>query len=137
MFINYFKVNGIKYDTGTVFITNYMGKHVEASFMYYDTEQKRYVYKIKDCTYYDTHTLFWRKFVSVTNKMDNTIHLPVIKRKKEFEIDGLFIGWVWYIFLMGISIIFKDAIGLWIIISIVFFNWRSKKIKEEGTYIER
>ena len=65
------------------------------------------------------------------------MHLPIIKTKKDFQIDGLFLGWMWYIFLMLISVIFNGAIGLWILISIVFFSWRAKKIKREGTYIER
>ena len=58
------------------------------------------------------------------------------KRRKDSQIDGLFLGWMWYIFLMLISIVFKEALGLWIFISIVFFKWRSDKIKKEGTYIE-
>lgn len=133
---NYFDVNGKRYYTGTIFIVNNMGKHVEATFICYNDAQSTYVYKIEDCTWRASEKAFWTKFVSVTNKRNDKAHIPVVKAKKDLDIDGLFIGWMWYIFLMFVSVIFKDVIVLWILISIVFFNWRSKKIKEEGTYIE-
>ena len=136
MWRNYFEINGKKYYTGTVFIVKRLGEQVEASFICYDEVNARYIYKIGICTMlvYDAH--FWNAFVSVTNKRDNSAHMPVVKQKRDLNIDGLFIGWVWYIFLMLISCIFKDVIGLWILISFVFFIWRSIKIKEEGKYIE-
>jgi hypothetical protein len=68
--------------------------------------------------------------------MVNIEQLPTERKRKDCEIDGLFLGWVWYIFLMAIGTIFNGAIFIWLMISIVFFNWRAKKIKEEGTYIE-
>lgn len=136
MFQNYFIVNGGKYYTGTIFITNCNGKHVEAEFVCYDVKHKRFVYKINKCIWRSDDKNFWRKFISLTDKKCLNTHMPTTKTKKDLEIDGLFLGWVWYIFLMSVSIIFKDAIGLWTLISIVFFGWRAKKIKEEGTYIE-
>jgi hypothetical protein len=136
MFQNYFEINGVKYYTGTVFVTNHMGKQVEATFVSYNTEKSRYVYKIDAKTWLIGKDSFWRNFVDITEKVDTTVRTPVVKRMKDFDINGMFIGWVWYIFLMAISVIFKDAIWLWILISCVFFSWRSKKIKEEGTYIE-
>lgn len=136
-FQDYFIVNGKKYYTGTVFITKDIVKEVEAAFIYYDIDKSKYVYKIGNCTMHAHTKIFWNNFVSVTDKKDNKVHAPVIRKRNEFDIDGLFLGWVWYIFLMLISIIFNDAIGLWIFFSIVFFSWRHKKIKEEGTYVER
>lgn len=133
---NYFVVNGKKYYTGTVFIVENMGKQVEASFICNDVEHSRYVYKIKDCIWRVTPEHFQQSFISVTDKIDDKVHMPVTKTKKDMEIDGLFLGWLWYIFLMAVATIFKGNIGLWILISIVFFSWRAKKIKEEGTYIE-
>lgn len=132
----YFIINGAKYHTGSIFIIKDMGKNVEASFLYYDTDKQRYFYKIKDCVWNVDNKNFWRMFVSTTDKRNESAHMPVIKTKKEIEIDGLFIGWVWYIFLMSVSIIFKGAIVLWILYSVIFFKWRAKKIKEEGTYVE-
>ena len=136
MFQNYFVINGQKYYTGTVFIVNNMGKQAEASFICYDTERKKYAYKIKDCVWYADPENFQKMFVSTTNKTNNLTSVPTTKTKKDRDVDGMFIGWVWYVFLMGISIIFKDAVALCILISIIFFSWRAKKIKEEGTYIE-
>lgn len=137
MLQNYFIANGKKYYTGTVIIVEHLGKQVEASFMYYDVDMNKYFYKIKNCTHAVPTEYFNRVFIGATDKTDPTVHLPVIKTKKDFQIDGLFLGWMWYIFLMLISVIFNGAIGLWILISIVFFSWRAKKIKKEGTYIER
>jgi hypothetical protein len=136
MWRNYFEVNGKKYYTGTVFLINHAGKQKEASFICYDERCSMYVYRTGVCTMHASDERFWRSFVSITNKHDNSVHVPRIRRKNELDIDGMFLGWTWYIFLMLISCIFKSVIGLWAIISIVFFSWRSEKIKEEGTYIE-
>lgn len=133
---NYFIANGVKYYTGSVFITNNMGKHTEASFIYYDTDKNRYVYKIKECVWHMDEKNFWRMFVSVTDKINEKVHMPITKTRKDFDISGLPLGWLWYVFLMVISTIFNGAIVFWILISIIFFNWRANKIKEEGTYIE-
>lgn len=136
MFQNYFNVNGQRYYTGTVFMIQYMGEKKEASFICYNTSRSEFIYKIGNCRWHSRDKYFWEHFVNVTNKVDQNVHMPTYKRKRDVEIDGLFLGWVWYIFLMLISTIFKDAIGLWILISWVFFSWRARKIKEEGTYIE-
>jgi hypothetical protein len=133
---NYFVIDGKKYYTGTIFIVNDIGNQTEASFICYDTERSRYVYKIKDCIHHVDPKTFNTRFISVTDKFDYKIRMPVTKVMKDDEIDGLFLGWIWYIFLMATSTIFKGAIGLWCLISIVFFSWRKKKIEEEGTYIE-
>lgn len=133
---NYFVINEKKYYTGTVFIVENMGKQVEASFICYDTEHLRYVYKIKGQIWRVTPEHFQQSFIFVTDKIDDKVHMPVTKTKKDMEIDGLFLGWLWYIFLMAVATIFKGNIVLWIVISIAFFNWRANKIKKEGTYIE-
>ena len=52
--------------------------------------------------------------------------------RDELNIDGLLIAWVWYIFIMVISTLFYDRIGLWIIATLVFLNYRNKKLKEAG-----
>lgn len=138
---NYFEVNSKKYYSGTIFLIRYHGEQTEATFVCYITESNRYVYKFKDkygkqYTSFVSSNDFFNTIISITDKTDNNVSGPVTKKLKDRDINGLFLGWLWYIFLMAISTIFKDAIGLWIFISVVFFNWRSKKIKEEGTYIE-
>ena len=55
-------------------------------------------------------------------------HVP-----NDVEINKLFLGWIWYIFLMIVASIFKDQVIGWIFISFFFFRWR-KKVKDEETY---
>lgn len=135
-FQNYFVWNGVKYYTGTVIVINDMGKPTEASFVCYDKTYSRYIYKIKECMHHVWPKQFEQSFIKVTDKVDKNVHIPVVKTLKDSQIDGLFLGWLWYIFLMVVATIFKGNIGFWILISYVFFSWRAKKIKEEGTYIE-
>lgn len=136
MIQNYFVINGEKYYTGTIFIVKEMEQQVEAAFVCYDQGRKKYVYKIKDHTWHVDEQTFRNRFVDLTNRVDQTTTEPTMKTKSDMRIGGLFFGWIWYIFLMAISAIFKDAIALWILISVVFFSWRTAKIKKEGTYIE-
>ena len=139
MFRDYFIFNGKKYYTGTVVKTNDTTYMPEATFVCYDERYGDYVFRSKGRTTRGLRVLESRMqecIIDVTDKVDTSVKMPEVKKKNDAHIDGLFLGWVWYIFLMGISVIFKDVIGLWIIISVVFFSWRSKKIKEEGTYIE-
>lgn len=136
MLQNYIFLNGKKYYSGSVFIVNCMGKESEAVFIGYNREYESYFFKINNKTCRMKASVFNNSFVRATDQVSTSTHIPEEKQRKDSEIDGVFLGWVWYIFLMAISIIFKDVIALWAIISVVFFNWRKKKIKEEGTYIE-
>ena len=137
MYQNYFIINNKKYLSGTIFvIKNAMGEPVEATFVCYDTTRQKYVYNIGVCKHHVSQEYFQKMFIGVTNKINNSTHTPEVKTKPDYKINGLFIGWIWYIFLMSVSSIFYDRIGLWILISIVFFTWRSSKIKKEGTYVE-
>lgn len=52
--------------------------------------------------------------------------------KDELKIDGLFIAWVWYVFIMLLAIIFKDCMAIWIITSVIFFSYRNRKLREAG-----
>ena len=133
---NYIIVNKTKYYTGTVFVINFNGKIQEAAFVCYVPKTNRILCKLSDKRWWINADDFRKRIVEITDKVDVNVSMPVQKTMKDSEIDGLFIGWLWYIFLMGISVIFKDAIGLWALISVVFFTWRKKKIEEEGTYIE-
>jgi hypothetical protein len=51
---------------------------------------------------------------------------------EELSVEGLFIAWIWYIFIMVVAIIFNARIGIWLLASIIFFNYRNKKLKEAG-----
>lgn len=134
---NYFIYKNTKYNSGTIFvIKDYFsnGKEIEATFICYDTDWDKYFYRFNGKSYSMNSKHFWNGFVTVTNKFDVKEQGAVLIRKKEFDIPGMMLGWMWYIFLMLLSSIFKDAIGLWIVFSVGFFSWRSQKIKDEGTY---
>ena len=136
MYQNYFIVDGTKYYTGTTFLIKNMGKEEVASFICYDIERKKYVYKIRNCECHAYESFFEKWFIRILNGIDTEVRMPVIKTKRDRDIDGMPLGWMWYIFLMIVSSIFKDVIGLWLLISIVFFCWRADKKKREGTYVE-
>lgn len=136
MFQNYFAYNGQQYYTGTIILVKHNGKEIEASFVCYNEKNGRYIYQIDSCKYHVTSEQFYNHLIAVTNRVDNSTHTPEVKTMRDRYVSGLFVGWVWYIFLMGLSVILKGAVVYWAIISVIFFNWRTKKIKEEGTYVE-
>ena len=138
---NYFEYNGKKYYTGTIFIMKVSKMLYEYTFVGYNVDYKALLCKSANNQQARSLVPIWesvfnKNLVSITNKIDTSVHSPVEKKMKDTQIDGLFLGWMWYIFLMAVSTIFKDAIGLWILWSVVFFSWRKRKIKEKGTYIE-
>lgn len=139
-FINYFTVDGVKYYTGTVFIMKRgNADQTEATFICYNTETNMFCYQphnSKCNKHWANQQMFQDWFVCVTDKVDDRFHAPVEKTRSDSQINGLLTGWLWYICLMVLAACFKENIGLWIFISVVFFNWRNKKIKTEGTYYE-
>lgn len=135
-FQSYFVWNGVKYYTGTIIIINDMGRQVEAPFICFDKSYNYYVYKVGNGQHMMRPAQFEKALITVTDKRDAKVHMPVVKTLKDSEIDGLFLGWVWYIFLMAVSTIFKYNFLWWALISFGFFTMRADKIKKEGTYIE-
>lgn len=135
-FQNYFEYEGKKYYTGTVMIVHNWKARQEATFICYDTEQDLYIYQIEQCKCRMHEDGFYDSIIEITDRVNNWVHIPKEKMRKECHIDGLMYGWVWYIFLMVVSTIFNDRIGLWIIWSVVFFAYRKNKIEKEGHYIE-
>ena len=135
MYQGYFDYNGKRYYTGTVFIVRKDGKEVKATYIGYNTEYTKYNYEINGCKYIVDENYFYNALIAVTEGYDCRASLPIKKQMKESEIDGMIVGWIWYIVLMLISSIFKANVGLWILISIVFFGWRAKK-KKESVYID-
>lgn len=39
--------------------------------------------------------------------------------------DQIFVGWIWYIAIMVIGALFKEALLIWVIASAVFFLWKN------------
>lgn len=141
MWQNHFVWKGKTYYTGTVFVVRefkypHGAYEKEATFIAYNPEYNKVEFQIGPQRHSRPLKSVNTWIVSATDKRDERVRCPTVKQKSDSEIDGLFVGWIWYIVLMAISTIFYDRIGLWILISVIFFTWRAKKIKEEGTYIE-
>lgn len=148
---NYFTHQGVQYYTGTTIIVkqndNITGRvfNAKATFVYYDTERDRYAFSINNHVNIYPKKDFDRVFVGVTedvvcehdaNKSMNKLAYIQENKKhtlaEELNIEGMLIAWIWYIFVMIVAIIFKDRIVIWLAASIIFFNYRSKKLKDAG-----
>lgn len=145
---DYFIYNGKKYYSGTIILVksnNHITHHIdstEATFLYYLVNKQKYVIQIGNCTHYWNVDDFNNMFLGITEKRNVNINKVMQEKYDAFDksytfidelyIDGLFVAWVWYIFIMAAATILKDRIGIWIFASIVFFCYRNKKLKERG-----
>jgi hypothetical protein len=148
---NYFLYQGVRYYSGTTIIVKENDKisrrvfNTKATFIYYDTERDKYAFSINGCTNIYPKQDFDRVFVGVTEDvvckqdandlMNKWIHTQENKKHtltEELSVEGMFVAWVWYVFIMAVAIIFNDRIGIWLFASIIFFNYRKKKLKEAG-----
>jgi hypothetical protein len=144
---DYFIYNEKIYKSGTILKVkqySYTCRPCEenAIFISCNPEKNRYEIQIRGCTYYYPQKIFYDMLIDVTNDTKeiyrqqfprNTIQ----KNKKhslrdELSIDSLLIAWIWYIFIMSISVIFVDCIVVWVCASIIFFAYRNKKLREVG-----
>lgn len=123
-----FIYNGIEYTNGTKvrIQTRYNGKQI----MTYNSD--RYVSEFVS----DNPTVL---NVKVHPPYVNTINIveiiePVYPHKEEMtstyyrqcpSLDTVFVGWVWYIVIMLIGIIFKDRLLIWVFATAVFFLWKN------------
>lgn len=140
---NYFVYNGKRHEEGTIIILSRfdiyskMVCETKAKFLYYDTETNEYIVEIYGKEYkYDTK-YFNNSFVRIYDpnvKYTNVKNQPEksYSFSDELNIDGLLIAWIWYVFIMVVGIIFYERIGIWILASVIFFNYRNKKLKEAG-----
>lgn len=140
---NYFIYKGKRYDFGTVVVIKWCNNitrtvlNTRATFIDYNTENKEYTVEIYGNKYVYTEDEFFKVLCSIVDT-DNEIKMNVRKEVKhhtftdELKIDGLLIAWIWYIFIMAVGVIFYDRIGIWILASVMFFNYRNKKLKEAG-----
>lgn len=140
---NYFVYNGETYYSGAT-ITMYhvicdgvMNKQIKkATFLFYDTECKKFVYSIDDKKYFVNASEFYNKIINVYSNDNNNFDSCGVKQMKESKIDSLFIGWIAYIVAMLFATMCDSRILLYTIISFVFFNYRRSKLKTEGYYYE-
>ena len=142
---NYFICDGKYYQSGTVIkvrspsIVRAGSPETHAVFISYDDSKDIYSFCANGCTYHYNSKQFNNIFISVVQAC-NTSTFAVIKpeisctqkMENEMNIDALFIAWIWYIFIMLMAIIFNERLFIWIFTSIIFFQYRDKKLKEEG-----
>ena len=138
----YFYHNGKQYDAGTIVVIADKDKNnnaviKEVVFEFCIQETKDYVYNDNGRKRLKTEAQFKNMLIEITDRHDSSVQIPIKKYKKDAEIPKLFIGWIWYILIMCIAFIFYDRFGIWVISSIVFFNWRRKVKEEKGVYYER
>ena len=140
---NYFVYNGKRYNFGTIVVIKWCSNithtviNARATFIDYNTESKEYTVEIYGNKYVYTEDKFFKVLCYVVDD-DVEINKNIRREPKshtftdELNIDGLLIAWIWYIFIMAVGVIFYDRIGIWILTSVIFFNYRNKKLKEAG-----
>lgn len=105
-------------------------------FLNCDEEKDEYSFIVDGKTYCYNKICFYQivlsKDAQKNNKCKKNKYVKEITLKEELNIDGMLIAWIWYLFIMAISIIFKGAIIIWIIASYIFFDYRKTKLKEAG-----
>ena len=147
----YFDHNGNRYYKGTVMsVIGGFGNNEIVTFQFFDTDTNMYVYRrgICDCHVFEKN--FFKNIIEIiepksledltaatwgNNNMSVYEVINAVGKGstvKDSQIDGLPTGWVWYIILMLLSTVFHDRVGVWILISVVFFGWRYAKKKKSG-----
>ena len=100
-----------------------------------DEEKDEYRFIVDDMTYCFNKICFYRTMCDnpPPNGVRRINNIPKeLTLEKELNIDGLFLAWIWYIFIMVVGTIFRGNIMIWITASIIFFNYRNKKLREAG-----
>ena len=125
------KINILWYFNGSNNPRNHIGTFVDC-----DEENNEYRINI-DGIIYSFNKICFYQIVKNKNKQESVLsyNKDIPKKntfKDELNIDGLFIAWVWYIFIMAIGTIFYGNIVIWILASVIFFNYRKSKLKEAG-----
>jgi hypothetical protein len=136
---NYFIHNGKQYNSGDKVILDfllyktYMMRNANATFLYYNPETREYHIEFYGEEYVYEEKLFYKKLCSgISPRAPTSTNCKEYTFTNELNVDGLFIAWIWYIFIMAIAIIFYDRIAIWILASVIFFGYRNKKLKEAG-----
>ena len=137
---DYFVYNGIKILSGTVIAF----KNRNVIFLAYSTDDKNCFFGNMDRYCIESYPI--EKFEScidcITNEKDNRYQDWCDKRcanvkhnnnfTDELNNDSLFLAWIWYIFIMAISIIFNGFWLIWIVASYIFFDYRKEKLRKAG-----
>lgn len=141
----YVVYKGKRYNSGdTINIIRYIDqygniyanpRHETGIFLDCDEEKDEYRFLVDGNICCLNKSCFFRAMCDKKIPEEGTLHSTnkVSKKmtfKDELKIEGLFIAWIWYIFIMLILIIFNERIIGWIGASVIFFNYRDKKLKE-------
>lgn len=134
---DYVVYKGKRYNSGDTIDINWYTRGYKAgtfpytgTFLDCDEEKDKYRIVVNGQTYCYNKICFYR--VMRDKKEPKVVENKKPTLKDELNIDGLFIAWMWYIFIMALSIIFYDRIIIWIVASLIFFNYRKNKLKEAG-----
>ena len=139
--LNYFEFKGARYPVGTVVkITEKEMKRIGADNPYItilnhyensDGTHSCLILKsyndwgvVKSC---EMNT-FFNNFEDIVEEVTLLPTIQAGNRYKDKEVDVMLYGWIFYILIMLVSVLFKDFIYIWIIVSVVFWIWRKGKL---------
>lgn len=152
---DYFDYKGTRYYTGSKFkCKNFIKKdillfpEIEITFIKYNKKSDIcFIHSnIAACDFMFLLDVFMNNIVSVIAPKTRDVVVDrnkVYKNNKEYyhwvedgedcykqKPDCLLIGWMWYVFIMGIAVIFNGRLFIWALATYTFVKWRKKKIKE-------
>jgi hypothetical protein len=139
--LNYFEFKGKRYPVGSVVkITEKEMKRIGANYPYI-TILNHYVNSngTHSCLILKSYnnwngmqscemSTFFNNFEDIVEEITLLPTKQAGNRYKDTEVDVMLYGWLNYILVMLVSVIFKGFIFIWIIASIVFWTWRKRKL---------
>lgn len=140
----YFMYNGRKIEPGAILKIKPWCGCEEIIFDWYVPESDLYVFRYKGKNGIVGSGMrgdeFKKYLIGPTNKVNEYVvkeHQMRMENNKltftkELQIDSMFLAWMWYIVLIGITFIFNGFYFYWAVISFCFFIYRYRKLKEEG-----
>ena len=142
----YFTHNGKRYECGSIIILkdDYLGATRERVFLCHIPGSDSYLYQNKNggVIYSINEKDFNNDLVEVKDEICIPIRDSFLQSTsgynraptviEELMDDNLLIVWIWYIFIVIVSIIFKGRIAIWALASFIFFRYRKRKLRERG-----
>lgn len=136
---DYFDYKGVRYYAGTKFKKRAYGDTtVDAVFTRRFGSEFWFRYKLSKCSDVKIDRCSEKDFYDNLVEIINDSDISEFERKKHYlkesEVPEIIYGWVMYIFIMCLLVIFKHAWAGWIAVTIYFFRWKKKKLKEAYYY---
>ena len=123
-------INILWYTCGYKNVHNYTGVFIDC-----DEEKDEYRFSVDGVTYCFNKVCFYQTIRNepiADQTYNKSKRIEDLTFKDELNIDGMLNAWTWYIVIMLVSIVLNDRILAWIFATVVFFNYRSNKLKERG-----